>query len=109
MAGGAGRNGPGGIADCDERWRRIGWAADLCGKRSEKGGHVGDFLIVQGRGHALHDRVLPLAGTVVVELLVQDYGRQPGEVGKRVAGTDALRAVTTRAAGRERLAALHIA
>src|SRR5215831_5915639 len=61
MTGGAGRDGPNGIAERDQPWRRIGWAADLRGKRSEISGHIGDLLIVERRGHALHDRVLPLA------------------------------------------------
>src|SRR5215472_13768663 len=128
VAGGARRDGPGRITErdqrargngralhirrprsLDERRRRTGRGRCARRKRDEIGGHIGDFLIVEGRGHALHDRVLPLAGAVVVELLVQHRRWQSGEVWKGVAWTDAFRAVTASAGSSDRFPALRIA
>jgi len=60
-------------------------------------------------GHRLHERVLALAAVIVVELLVQHLGGQSGEVGKGVAGTDALCTMTPSAARGERFPAFGIA
>src|SRR6516225_10169656 len=93
VTGGAGRDRPQRASGRDQRRRSIAAPASAGGKPREVRSHIGDFLIVEGRGHALHDRVLTLAAAIVVELLVQHRGWQSGEVRKGVAWTDALSAV----------------
>src|SRR5262249_41880726 len=108
VTGGAGSDRPHRTADRNE-CRHLAVSAFAWRKRSEIGGHVGDFLIVEGCDHPLHDRVLSLAAAIVLELLVEHHSRQSGKVRKGLARTDALRAMAGGAAGGEGFSALCIA
>src|SRR5262249_32091902 len=108
VTGAAGSDRPQRTADRNE-CRRLALAAFARRERSEIGGHIGDFLIVEGCGHPLHDRVLSLAAVIRLELLVRHRGGQSGKVRKGVAGTDAPRAMAGGAAAGEGFSALCIA
>src|SRR5258706_10096998 len=70
---------------------------------------IGDLLVVECSGHALHERILPLAGTIIVELFIHDVRRNSGEVRKGVCRTDPSCAMTSGARDSYRASALGVA